>query len=174
MTSGTTRTRIPLRRRKADIFFVVFFAWNLVFISYTTDLEQLVISDPYNFTYPAWPPRYFVDAAHWYGANFDPLLMARPPFWRMIMWIDVFFFGPFYLAAIVSFVRGYEWIRVPALVWSGVVATCVLIILMEERYGQWGDPYWPVILGTNLPWLAVGLTLIWRMRRDHPFTQEKR
>jgi hypothetical protein len=33
--------------------------------------------------------------------------------------------------------RGRDWIRVPALVWSGLMTANVLIILMEERYGTW-------------------------------------
>lgn len=158
-----------LYRRPVDLIFVVFFAFNLVFISYTLDIEQLVIADPHHFSYPWWPPRAFVDAAHWYGDTYDPLVMARPAFWRMMMWIDAVYFGPFYLAAIVAFVRGRDWIRVPALVWSGMLITCVSIILMEERYGQWPTDHLPVVLATNVPWLLVALAMIWRMRADRPF-----
>lgn len=168
---GSVVEKIPLRQRRADLLFVAFFALNLVFISYGLDIEQLVIEDPDNFTYPVWPPAPFVDAAHGYGRTYDPLLIARPPFWRAIMWIDVLFYGPFYMAAIVAFLRGYDWIRVPALVWSGSLCTCAAIILAEERYGQWATPHLPVVLATNVPWFVVALTLVWRMRRDHPFSR---
>ncbi|HEX6872865.1 MAG TPA: emopamil-binding family protein, partial [Micromonosporaceae bacterium] len=110
-----------------------------------------------------------VDLVHWYGANYDPLLMARPPFWRMTIWIDVVFFGPFYLAAIYAFIRGRSWIRVPALVWSGTMMANVLIILMDERYGVTPAPNFPLVLALNLPWLLTPVAMILRMRREHPF-----
>jgi hypothetical protein len=105
------RRVLPLRRRPMDIVFVVFFAINLGFITYIVDIETLTVSDPYDFDYPIWPPPPFVDLVHWWGRNFDPLLMARPAFWRMTIWIDVLAFGPFYVAAIYAFVKGRNWIR---------------------------------------------------------------
>ena len=97
-------------------------------------------------------------------------LMARPPFWRMTIWIDVLYFGPFYLAGSYAFLRGRDWIRVPALVWSGLMLANVLIILMEERYGAWATPQFGIVLALNLPWLLLPAAMIWRMRHDHPFT----
>ena len=93
------REPIPLRERRADWLFLGFFVLNATFITYVVDLEQLVIADTDAFDYPLWPPAPLVDLVHWYGRTFDPLLMARPPFWRMTIWIDVLFFGPFYVAA---------------------------------------------------------------------------
>jgi hypothetical protein len=113
-----------------------------------------------------------VDLVHHYGATLDPLQLARPPFWRMTIWIDVVFFGPFYLFAIYAFLRGRDWIRLPALVWSGTMCANVLIILMEERYGQFATPHFPAVLALNTPWLLLPFAVIWRLRRDHPFTRE--
>jgi hypothetical protein len=160
---------VPLRRRPIDIVFVVFFAINAVFITYIVDLEQLVIRDPARFSYPVWPPAPLIDLVHWYGRAYDPLLMARPPFWRMTIWIDVLLFGPFYLAAIYAFVRGRAWIRLPALVWSGMMLANVLILLMEERYGTWASPHFGVVLAANLTWLLMPVATIIRMRRDEVF-----
>ena len=161
---------VPLRQRWWDLAFVIFFVVNLGFITYIVDLEQLVIADPAHFTYPAWPPAPLVDLVHWYGSHYDPLLMARPPFWRMTIWIDVVLFGPFYAFAIYAFIRGREWIRVPALVWSGTMLANVLIILMDERYGVTPAPNFPMVLSANLAWLAFPLLMIVRMRRDRPFS----
>jgi EXPERA (EXPanded EBP superfamily) len=160
----------PLRRRPVDALFVLFFVVNAGFITYIVDLEQLVVADPQRFDQPLWPPAPLVDLVHRYGTTYDPLLMARPAFWRMTIWIDVLFFGPFYLFAIYAFVRGRGWIRVPALVWSGTMAAIVLIILMEERYGAWATPHFPIVLLLNLPWLLMPLAMIWRMRRPAPFS----
>jgi hypothetical protein len=164
------RRPVPIGQRRTDLVFVAFFLLNLTFITYVVDLEQLVIADPARFAYPPWPPAPLVDLVHWYGRHFDPLLLARPPFWRMTIWIDVLLFGPFYAFATYAFLRGGDWIRVPALVWSGMMTSNVLIILMEERYGVWATPRFGVVLALNLPWLLLPAAVVWRMRRDHPFT----
>jgi hypothetical protein len=167
---STNRVRVPLRRRRWDAVFMVFFVINLGFITYVVDLETLVVADPADFDHPVWPPPPLVDLVHWYGESYDPLLIARPPFWRMTIWIDVLFFGPFYAFATYAFARGREWVRVPALVWSGTMAANVLIILMEERYGEFATDHFGFVLALNAPWLLFPLAMIWRMRRAHPFS----
>ena len=108
---------------------------------------------------------------HSYGQKYDPLLMARPAFWRMTIWIDVLWNGPFYVAAIYAISRGREWIRVPALIWSGSMSAVVLIILAEEYNGIHASPHFPIVLLLNIPWLALPLGTIIRMAREHPFTR---
>jgi hypothetical protein len=165
------RASVPLRERRIDLVFVAYFVLNIAFITYIVDIEQLIIADPAVVDHPPWPPAPLVDLVHWYGGHYDPLLMARPPFWRMTIWIDVLFFGPYYLFATYAFARGRDWIRLPALVWSGTMAANVLIILMEERYGRWATPHFGLVLALNAPWLLMPFATIWRMRREHPFTR---
>jgi hypothetical protein len=86
------------------------------------------------------------------------------------LWIDVLFFGPFYLCALYAFTRARDWIRVPALVSSGTMVANVLIILIEERYGRFATDHFGLVLALNAPWLLMPLAMVWRMRRDHPFT----
>ncbi|MFC6016456.1 EXPERA domain-containing protein [Plantactinospora solaniradicis] len=162
---------VPLRQRPYDVFFIVFFAINALVITYIVDLEQLVVADPTDFDYPVWPPPAAIDLVHWWGDTYDPLLMARPPFWRMTIWIDIVFFGPFYLFAVYAFVRGRNWIKVPALVWSGTMLANVLIILMDERYGVTPAPNFAIVLAANGTWLLTPFLMMWRMRREHPFTR---
>jgi hypothetical protein len=164
---------VPLRERPHDLFFIAFFAVNATVITYVVDLEQVVIADPANFSYPAWPPAPAVDLVHWWGEHYDPLLLARPPFWQMTIWIDLVFFGPFYLAALYAFVRGRDWIKVPALVWSGTMLANVLIILMEERYGVTPAPNFAIVLAANAAWLVTPFLMIWRMRRERPFSRPR-
>ncbi|HUI70328.1 MAG TPA: emopamil-binding family protein, partial [Spirochaetia bacterium] len=122
---------LPLRRRPLDLILLIYFIFNLVAISYFFDIEQIVIPDTSHFTYPAWPPRFVVDLGHWWGQTFDPLLNARPVWWRATIWIDAIFFGPFYAFAIYAFWRGRNWIRVPAIIYASVMLTNVTIILSE-------------------------------------------
>ena len=55
---------MPLRQRRYDLIFLGFFALNATLITYIIDLEQLVIADPSNFSYPIWPPAPLVDLVH--------------------------------------------------------------------------------------------------------------
>jgi hypothetical protein len=164
-------TVLPLRRRPIDIVFVVFFVINLGFITYIVDLETLTVSDPSDFEYPIWPPPPLVDLVHWWGRNFDPLLMARPAFWRMTIWIDVLAFGPFYVAAIYAFVKGRDWIRPWAFVWAGTMMANVAIILLEEHSGIYATDRFGIVLMANLPWFLLPIALIARMLpSERPFT----
>ena len=165
------RRPIPLSRRRLDWILLAFFAVNLCFITYFIDIEQLTIANPFHFQYPLWPPRPFVDLVHSYARMHDPLLLARPAFWRMTIWIDVIWNGPFYVAAIYAISRGRDWIRVPALVWCGSMSAVVLIILAEEYSGIHRAPNFGFVLALNLPWLLLPLGVLLRMAREHPFTE---
>ena len=165
------RRPIPPSRRRLDWILLAFFAVNLFFITYFVDIEQLTIANPFHFSYPLWPPKPFVDMVHSYGTKYDPLLMARPAFWRMTIWIDVIWNGPFYAFAIYAISRGRDWIRVPALVWCGSMSAVVLIILSEEYSGVHQSPHFGIVLVLNLPWLLLPLATCVRMAREHPFTE---
>ena len=170
-TWSSTRRPIRLSDRKFDWVFIAFFVVNLVFITYFVDLEQVLIPDTSSFTYPVWPPKAAVNLFHWYGRTYDPLLMARPPFWRATIWLDVLLFGPYYIAAIYAFWRGKDWIRLPTIIYATMLFTNVVIILFEEKLGAWAAPSFPMVLGSNLAWLVFPVLLIIRMwPSEHPFT----
>ncbi len=162
---------IPIARRRIDLLFVGFFLLNLCFITYIVDLEQLVIANPAHFSYPLWPPGPLIDLVHAYGHALDPLLIARPVWWKMTIWIDVIGFGPFYAAATYAYLRGREWIRMPTVLWAGLMIANVTIILGEEFAGPHATPQPLIVLLLNLPWLLVPLAAVVRMARaEHPFT----
>lgn len=162
---------IPFSQRRADWIFVGFFLINLFFITYMVDIEQLIIPDPFHFQQPLWPPASLVKLIHAYGSSFDPLLMARPQWWKMTIWIDVLFYGPFYVVAIYAFLKGKDWIRIPAIFYSGMMFMGVSIILGEELAGPHATPHFPFVLALNLPWLLMPIFLTLRLRKEHPFTQ---
>jgi hypothetical protein len=162
---------VPFSQRRVDWIFVGFFLINLFFITYIVDIEQLMIPDPGNFQQPIWPPESMIKLVHGYGNSFDPLLMARPQWWKMTIWIDVLFYGPFYVLAIYAFVKGKAWIRIPAIFYSGMMFADVFIILGEEWAGPDAAPNFPFVLGLNLPWLLMPIFLTLRLRKEHPFAQ---
>ncbi len=155
-----------------DIALLGFFVFNLLFVSYIISLEQIVIANPASFTPPLWPPRAAIALVHWWEKTYDPLLWARPAWYRATIWIDVLLFGPFYAAAIVAFVRGREWIRLPSFIWSGLMFANVTIILFDELAGAYASPHPWVVVGANLSWILMPIVMVWRMRSPHPFTEE--
>ncbi len=162
-------TPIPFRQRRLDWLFVAFFLINFFFITYVVDLEQLVIDNPVHYQQPAWPPAVMVKVIHAYGTAFDPLLMARPQWWKQTIWLDVLFYGPFYAVAIYAFLRGREWIRIPSIFYAGMMFADVFIILGEEIAGPHATPHLGIVFALNLPWLLIPLILLVRMWHEHPF-----
>jgi hypothetical protein len=168
------RQTIPLKERKTDYIYIAFFLVNLLFITYIVDLEQLVIKDPTNFKYPLWPLPFFVDMVHWWGNTFDPLQNARPMWWKATIWLDVLFFGPYYLAAAYAFIKGKDWIRIPTFIIMSILFTNVFIILSEEIWGTVCAKNLPMVLLANAPWFLFPVFLVWKMwKNQYPFTREK-
>ncbi len=151
--------------RPGDLAVLIFFLVNVTVITYVVDLEQLVIPDPAHFTYPLWPPPGAIDAIHWWGYTFDPVLIARPAWWKMTIWIDALFFGPFYVFAIYAFLKQKEWIRMPSVIYASTMLTNVTIILGEEMFGAHASPQLPVVLLANLPWVLYPLYILYRVTR---------
>lgn len=154
---------LPLSKRPVDIAILIFFCINLFFITYIVDLEQLVIANADHFQYPAWPPAKMIDLVHWYGRNFDPVLIARPAWWRATIWIDALFFGPFYIFGIYAFAKGRSWIRLPSIVWASVMLTNVSIILFEEVLGEHASPQLPRVFMSNAAWVIFPIIVLFRM-----------
>lgn len=157
------QTSLPLSKRPIDISLIIFFAINLFFITYIVDIEQLVIANTNDFKYPVWPPANMVDLVHWYGKNFDPVLMARPVWWRATIWIDALFFGPFYAFAIFAYVKGKNWIRLASIVWASVMLTNVTIILFEETIGEHASPELMRVYMANAAWVIFPVIVLFRM-----------
>jgi hypothetical protein len=167
------RLAIPLSRRPLDVALVAFFVVNLCFTTYVVSLEQIAIADPNHFSPPFWPPAPLLALVHWWERSFDPLLLARPAWYRATIWLDVLGFGPFYAVAIYAFVRGREWIRIPCVIWASVLFTNVFIILFDELKGIHATPAPGVVVAANAPWLVVPVLVIWRVTRSpHLFTRE--
>ena len=82
-------------------------------------------------------------------------------------------FGPFYAAAVYAYARGREWIRLPSILWAGLMLANVTIILFDEFVGVYATPHPFVVLAANSSWLVFPMLVAWRMaRKEHPFTEE--
>ncbi|KAA6398539.1 MAG: putative heat shock protein DnaJ family protein [Streblomastix strix] len=118
-----------------DAVFVGFFAINLLII-YSINIEQLIIKDPNNFTQPIWPPAPLIKVIHYYGYIYDYLLIARPLWYRISIWINVLLFGPFYAFSIFTYIRRSKFINELCLIWGSAMLMIVACILSEEIYGD--------------------------------------
>ncbi len=167
------RRSIPLSRRRYDLALIGFFAINLCFTTYVVSLEQIVLDDPFHFTQPLWPPAPLLALVHWWEMSFDPLLLARPAWYRATIWLDVLVFGPFYAAAIYAFIRGRDWIRLPCLIWGSMMVTNVFIIVFDELLGAHATPYPGTVIAANASWFLMPFLVGWRVARgEHPLTEE--
>ena len=165
--------QLPLSKRKLDIVLIAFFMVNFFFITYVVDIEQIIIKDPNNFTYPLWPPAFLVNLVHWWGKNFDPVLMARPVWWKVTIWWDSLIFGPFYAVAIYAYAKGKEWIRIPSIIWATLMLAGVAVILAEEMWGAYATPRRDIVLPANAGWVIFPLYVLIRMSFcEHPFSKK--
>jgi hypothetical protein len=99
-------------------------------------------------------------------------LLARPAWWKVTIWIDALFFGPFYIVAIYAYIKGKEWIRIPSIMYASALLTIVLVILGEEIAGTHATPHLPIVFLANLPWLLFPIYILYRMwRYPYPFTR---
>jgi hypothetical protein len=166
------RRPIPLARRPLDAALVAFFVVNLLFTTYVVSLEQIVIDDPSRYLPPLWPPERLLALVHWWERSFDPLLLARPAWYRATIWLDCLAFGPFYAVAIYAYARGRDWIRIPSVVWASMLFTNVFIILFDELKGIHATPRPGVVVLANAAWMLVPAIVVWRVARsEHPFTE---
>ena len=178
MPATTPAGTRPLSERKADWFFVVAFS----FFSITS-----IVTDAVNGLNGSLDPdssyiveRFIYDT---YASVADPLLVLNPPQVRWSAFISAFVWLPLYIYFILGFVRGWNSIRVPGLVYGGALTHGMITYMAEGLFGfmateGWADPAlcpgctepqtWLYLLA-NSPYLLVPLLMIVRMWKPHPF-----
>ena len=87
-------------------------------------------------------------AIHWWGRTADKLVLARPAWFQVAIWLEVFVQAPFYVLAILAFLRQQSWIRVPAIIYSTVLLTIMCLVLSEQYSGAHK---------TDKPWLVTAV-----------------
>jgi hypothetical protein len=122
-----------------------------------------------------------------YNAGTDSLLIANPRFVQVTAgYVSAMLFGVFYLVLIYAFVRGRNWIRLPAVFYAGMVVMGTGVYLAVGLLGDaplfhlacgpnsnYDYPFLSAAksLAYNLPYPLTGLLLAARMWRDRPFTR---
>jgi len=158
-----------LKDRKSDYFFIVFFS--LFFI--TSMISDLI---------PTWygelvpnHPNPLMQANYDYAKGCDPLFL-HPPFWmRIVTGLSAFVYGPFYLVLVWAFIKGKNWIQVPAIIYGTMISVITGILVFGVEF--FGEPEWQCqnpgkFLPLNLPYVIIPMLLIIRMRKELPFTRK--
>ena len=180
MSEQRSRRVIPLSERKLDWFFVVAFSFFILTSIITDSVNGLNGSlDPDS---PYLVERFIYDT---YAAVADPLLILNPPQVRVSAWISAFIWLPLYVVFLLGFIKGWDRIRVPGLVYGGALAHGMITYMAEGIFGfmateGWADPTlcagctepqtWFYLLA-NTPYLLVPMLMIVRMWRPNPFTE---
>ena len=154
----------PFRERRGDWGFVAFF----VFAAYTSACTDTIAA--LNVPITADSPNPLARALWWYAADTDPYFLANPLANRLQTAISAFVFGPFYLVLIAAFVRGWDGIRLPGLLYVGAMTYGMLINFGLQFLGDTPPTNLPKFLALNLPYAIVPLLLGWRLRRERPFS----
>ena len=128
--------RAPMR--PVDAVLIGWFCVGLA-VTFLVDIEAVLVQRPdlgLDAAHtPLWPPEPCVRAVRWWSAAADPLMHARPVWFRAAIWVEVLVQAPFYAVAIYAFVRQRSWVRVPAIVYATVLLTIMPIVLAEQYFG---------------------------------------
>ncbi|GGF37556.1 hypothetical protein GCM10011399_33110 [Subtercola lobariae] len=157
-----------MRQRPFDIVFVVFFS-----IFFVTCL----ISDLIPTVGIAQTPDSSFLPAQWnyaYSSMNDPLFL-HPPFWmRIVTGLSAFVYMPFYVLLVLAFIRRWNWIQLPAVIYATmIVALTGIVVFGVEFFGEveWRTPHPGVFLLYNGPYVLIPLLLLIRMRKPLPFAR---
>ena len=153
---------LPLADRLWMGWFVIGLA-----IAFCIDFEQVLIADPAGYaalrTKPAWPPPPCVAAIHWWGRHADPLVLARPTWYKVAIWLEILVQAPVYVLGLYAFARQRPWFRGPAVVYSLVLLTIMPIVLGEQLAGPHATPRPGLVLAVYAPWVVMPLLLLRRV-----------
>lgn len=160
---------LPLSERKFDYFFIVMFS--LFFItSMISDLWPTIMG-----SLDASSTNVFVQMNYGYAKDCDPLFLSPPVWMRFVTGLSAFVYGPFYLVLVWAFIKGYNRIQVPAIMYGTAIAVITGVIVYGVEF--FGEPEWRCqnpakFLPLNTPYILIPILLIIRMRKEFPFTRK--
>jgi len=160
---------LPLSKRPFDFFFIIMFS--LFFITCVISDEIPAI---YGTLYPSGT-NIFMQWNYDYAIGCDPLYLAAPVWMRFVTGLSAFVYGPFYMVLVASFIRGWNRVQVPAVMYGSVISFITGVVVFGVEF--FGEPQYRCqnpakFLPLNLPYVLVPLLLIVRMRKELPFTRK--
>lgn len=162
MTSAPERS-IPLLERPRDIFFVVAFSFFAFSSCFSDALHGLNLIDADSFWGRA--NLWYIDAAG------DEFMRADNHFSRINTAISGLVYGPFYLLLVYAFVRGKNWIRLPAMLYVGAMLHGYFEFMWWEHTLGQTPTNQLVFWAFNGPYGVVPILLAIRMWKPEPFAR---
>lgn len=164
-----TPANLPLKERKIDIFFAIIF---LVF-ALTSGISDAIPTLGIPIT--ADSPNALARANYWYAIDADPLFMNAPIWMRIVTGLSTFVYGPFYFLLSYCLVKGKNGIQLPAVIYATMISTITGIIVFGVEF--FGEPQYQTtnavkFLAFNIPYVAIPILLLVRMRAPMPFTRK--
>ncbi|UFS58525.1 EXPERA domain-containing protein [Subtercola endophyticus] len=171
VSSATTAkpASLPLAKRPFDIVFVVFFSIFFVTCLISDAIPTLGIAQTPD------APLIFAQWNYAYSSANDPLFL-HPPFWmRIVTGLSAFVYMPFYVLLVLAFIRRWNWIQLPAVIYATMIAALTgIVVFGVEFFGEpeWRTPHPGVFLLYNGAYVLIPLLLLIRMRKPLPFTRK--
>lgn len=122
---------------------------------------------------PLWPPPFATEWLAAWGRHCDLLLLYAPPYYRALAGVGVLVGVPFYAAAAVAFWRGCAWIRLPGLVFAGVVLGTAPLLVVAQLAEPYASPRPAAALAVQLPRWLLACWLLLRLWRPAPFAASR-
>lgn len=160
---------LRLRDRPVDIFFMIIFTLFIV----TSCIADMVPTLGIGFNQPS--DNIIVNANYWYAEGTDPLFQNPPVWMRIVTGLSAFVYMIFYIVLVIALARGWNKIQLPSVIYATMIASITGIIVFGVEF--FGEPQWrtpnPVkFLAFNIPYVAIPLLLLVRMRKPMPFTRK--
>ena len=157
----------PLKERKHDWFFII--AFSIFFL--TSMLTDSVNGLNGSLEPDSW---WFMERIVYnvYAKHADPLLIVNPPVVRVSAFISAFIWGPLYLYFIAAFIKGWNQIRAPGLVYGGALTHGMTTYMAEGLFGAYASPNPLYYITVNSPYWLVPALMIIRLWKPNPFSKE--
>jgi EXPERA (EXPanded EBP superfamily) len=164
----TSQHQLPLSERKFDYFFIVMFS-----IFFITSMISDMLPTIYGDLVPNHPNP-LMKANYDYANGCDPLFLHPPVWMRFVTGLSAFVYGPFYLVLVYAFIKGKNWIQLPAVIYGTMISVITGVIVFGVEF--FGEAEWRCqdpakFLPLNLPYVIIPILLIVRMRRELPFNR---
>ena len=123
-------------------YFLIFWFINAAVIGVLIDIEQIFVDTVagYDPLLVSWPPETFVRTAHWWGRSYDPALIERAHYYKFLVWIDLFYYIPFYLIGVWAILKKKEWIKTQIIIQQTALVTGTLTIMYANMLMMKGEP----------------------------------
>lgn len=163
--------------RLVDLLFV---KWYLVFLftvtftdihNFMASMRGITVQELVQLNDMQYPPKFLTQLYKDWAESVDPLLLENPPFWQVMEWVNLLCLMPFSLVAIAGFWKGWNCIRLPAVITNSFTFYSLLICIFSTYFSPLRPEHWDIFLFVYVPYLIFPALLVWRLWDERPFSK---